>query len=251
MASRPTVPLISLYDSPGICVGTTFRGVPAADDSYSGFSLCHYVGDAEEHWQRCRHALADHLGIPLNHLIVPRQTHSVNVALISSLPVADRDIEGVDAVVTTMSGVAVGVNTADCLPVLLFDEVAGVAGAVHAGWRGAVGGIVDRSVDVMVSAGAVAARIHAYIAPHIRQCCFEVGEDVAAQFSGEDVLRHQQAKPHVSLASYVKRALVLNGVPEENISDPGECTRCHPDRYFSARALGIASGRNFSYIMLK
>lgn len=245
-----SVPVVSLYESDLVYAGTTFRGVSVADDSYSGFSLCHYVGDEASHWQQCRAELASWLGISEHNIIVPRQTHSARVAFIDDVPVDDRDIDGVDAVVTTLHGVAVGVNTADCLPLLLCDEKVGVVCAVHAGWRGAVGGVVGNALDRMVLAGASPGDIHGFIAPHIGVCCFEVGEEVACQFHPDDVVYHQDGeKPHVNLSGAVTRILVSKGVPRENITDIGECTRCRSDRYFSARARGVASGRNFSFII--
>ena len=121
-----SVPLVSLYDSGEVYAATTFRGLSKADDAYSGFSLCHYVGDEASHWQQCRDELASCLGISADMVVVPRQTHSARVAVVDSVPVDSRDIDGVDAVVTALQGVAVGVNTADCLPLLLCDEKAGV-----------------------------------------------------------------------------------------------------------------------------
>jgi hypothetical protein len=271
--THPAVPVLTLADTDRVCVGTTFRGNiatgklnnsdsvdyksgdaganSAAGDAYSEFSLCHYVGDAEAHWRDCRRRLAQHLGVELDRLIVPRQTHSVNVAVVRSIPVGDADIEGVDALVTTLPGVVVGVNTADCLPLLLYDEQSGVVAAVHAGWRGAVGGVVENAVAAMIEQGAHPADIHAIVAPHIGVCCFEVGEEVAERFHPDDVVRHAGAKPHVSLAGAVTRTLRNLGVDAANICADAECTRCRSTRYFSARALGIASGRNFSFISLK
>lgn len=244
-----SVPLLSLYDSGEVYAATTFRGLSRADDVYSGFSLCHYVDDETSHWQQCRDELASCLGISADMVVVPRQTHSARVAVVDSVPVDSRDIDGVDAVVTALQGVAVGVNTADCLPLLLCDEKAGVVCAVHAGWRGTVGGVVENAVDCMVRAGASAGDIHGFIAPHIGVCCFEVGDEVACRFHPEDVVHHADEKPHVNLSAAVVRILVSKGVPRENITDIGECTRCRSDRYFSARALGVASGRNFSFII--
>ncbi|WP_295727799.1 polyphenol oxidase family protein [uncultured Muribaculum sp.] len=245
------IPVKPLYDSPQVIAATTSRGLHSDSDPYSGFSLCHYVGDRKGHWTQCRRALARYLGISSEYLVVPRQTHSVRVALIGELPAGDDCLDGVDAVVTKLPRVAVGVNTADCLPLLLFDEHAHVIAAVHAGWRGAVGGIVDNALDVMIQAGAHIGDIHAYIAPHIGACCFEVGDEVAARFDSDDVTRMAGRRPHVSLASSVVRSLMGFGLLADNIISSGECTRCTPGRYFSARALGIASGRNFSFVMLK
>ena len=245
------LPVELLYDSPRVIAGTTSRGMHTDVDPYSGFSLCHYVGDNDAHWSQCRMSLAEYLGISCDSLVVPRQTHGVRIALIENLPIAGDCLDGVDAVVTTLPRVAVGVNTADCLPLLLSDECAHVVAAVHAGWRGAVNGIVENALDVMIQAGANPGDIHAYIAPHIGTCCFEVGDEVASRFHPGDVTRTAGGRPHVSLSSSVVRSLTGHGVLPDNIACSGECTRCNPRHYFSARALGIASGRNFSFVMLK
>lgn len=244
-----------LADNPEYSVMFTSRGEAAGDrDAYSSFNLCHYTGDSPEHTDGCRRMLADELGIDAECIIVPRQTHSTDVVTIDSLPSDTSVIEGVDGVVTTLRGVAVGVSTADCVPVIAVDFLAGVAGAFHAGWRGAVGGIVGKGIAAMVAAGAVAGRIEAYIGPSICCGCFEVGEEVARCFPAECFVRRESwPKPHVDLPLYVVRSLLSAGLREENISGfSGEmCTRCHPKTYFSARAAGINSGRNFTFAILK
>lgn len=229
---------------PGAKAYTTGR---AGEGPYGDFNICHYTGDRPEHIEACRRKLARFFGTEPRRVIVPRQTHSVNVA-----EIADADLlpslEGVDALVTRQPGVVIGVNTADCVAVALVDPVARVAGVAHAGWRGAVGGILAATVEAMCRLGAVPAQIHATLAPAIGPCCFEVGEEVAAQFPEETVIRRAGAKPHVDLPAYVCRELRRAGVT--SITESGECTRCHPDRYFSARASGINTGRNFTCLML-
>lgn len=243
---------ITLADTPGVIAATTCRG-PGADAAqpYSGFSLCHYTGDTATHVAECRMQLCAWLGTDDERLVVPRQTHSTNVAIVTEENAGLTMPCDTDAIVTRLTGMVVGVNTADCVPVLLYDEGAGVVGATHAGWRGAVGGILGNTIEAMVKEGADAASIHAIVCPCICVDCFEVGEEVAEQFPAECVSRGYGVKPHVDLPRYAAQCLAKAGVRYENILHTGECTRCNPVKYFSARAAGIASGRNFSFIALR
>lgn len=231
----------------------TSRGVvDGFDGSYNGFNVCHYTGDSISHVSDCRRLLASRIGVGADRLVVPRQTHSTNVAVIKSFPVPSESIEGVDALVTSLRGVAIGVSTADCVPVLLSDDSAGVIGVVHAGWRGAVGGIVERTVETMLREGAAASGIVAALGPSICAKCFEVGEEVADQFPPECVVRNDTwPKPHVDLQRYICDKLMVCGLLAGNITpfSASMCTRCHPGIFFSARALGVNSGRVFSFVM--
>lgn len=233
----------------GIKAYFTSRGEVSASP-YSGFNICHYTGDSQESVDRCRARLEHCAGLMPGAIIVPRQTHSVNCRVIDSFPVEKSDIENVDALVTTLHGVAIGVSTADCVPVLLADTVNGVIAAAHAGWRGAVGGIVDVTLSRMVALGAEPRYIKAVMGPCICRDCFEVGEEVAGQFPDDCVVREEGCKPHVDLPAYVASRLIAGGVSPMSIAMPSACTKCDSDRYFSARALGINSGRNFSMIVM-
>lgn len=259
--SRPWLHI--LHDDEYYTVGFTSRGLPRNAHSaagriqlsaYDSFNPCHYTGDDEAHVAECRKALAEALQVDESRLIVPRQTHSVNVLTLddSFLPADAGRLEDVDALVTSMSDLVIGVSTADCLPVVVVDRNAGVAGVAHAGWRGAVGGIVDRLLDEMSAAGASAEDCHAYFGPAICPECFEVGDEVAVRFPQSCVITGF-AKPHVDLPGFAAERLVAAGVPKGNIMsfDSSLCTRCHPDLFFSARASGIASGRNFTFVRLK
>ncbi|MCC8117206.1 MAG: peptidoglycan editing factor PgeF [Bacteroidales bacterium] len=235
-----------IYKDNKILVFNTRRNDHQPEDSYGGINICHYVGDSPEHVAWSRQQLCSELGIKADALIVPRQTHSINVKVIDHLPV--EDLENIDAVVTRLQSVAIGVSTADCVPVLLADEKAGVIAASHAGWRGAVGGIVQHTVATMTDLGASPADMKAWLGPCICQSCFEVGEEVANQFP-EEFIDRSGAKPHVDLPAYVISTLTQCGLQRTNITPPQGCTRCNPDTYFSARRLGIASGRIFSALI--
>ncbi|MBR4722841.1 MAG: laccase domain-containing protein, partial [Muribaculaceae bacterium] len=140
--------LIRFYNvADGIVAGTTGRGVVENGNSYSGFNICHYVGDKPNHTDACLHNLADILGLPIENIISPRQIHSDKVVVVSEI--ADfRNVEA-DALITTLPDVAVGVNTADCVPVLLADTANGIVATIHAGWRGLVNGIIGKTVSIM------------------------------------------------------------------------------------------------------
>lgn len=227
----------------------TLRGEISASP-YSGFNVCHYTGDSAEHVNACRSVLAQSIGLPEEAIVIPRQTHSVNCMTVDRLPVSSLTVEGVDGLVTSIKGVAIGISTADCVPVLMADADAGVIGVAHAGWRGAVNGIVQNTLDAMLAKGAGVGNIVVGFGPSIGACCFEVGEEVAACFPESNMVRRQGCRTHVDIQGYIIDKLIGRGVNKKNIHPSHECTKCHPDRYFSARALGVASGRIFSFLYL-
>lgn len=232
-----------------LIAATTCRGADVvASDAYSGFSVCGYTGDDEAHYSACRRRLAAELGLHPGCIVMPRQTHSAEVLVTDGeIPPAD-ELYGVDALVTSARGLVIGVNTADCVPLVMADRRAGVIGAVHAGWRGAVAGVQVRALHAMLGAGAVPGDIRVWMGPCICEGCFEVGDEVAQCFPDAFVVHEAGRRKHVQLAGYVASTLADCGVPEGNIALPCGCTRCRTDRYFSARASGVASGRNFTFI---
>ncbi len=241
--------LESVDVAPGVKAFVTTRG-EASLSPYSSFNICHYTGDSPDAVKCCRKALVERLGLEDGALVVPRQTHSARCRVIGLLPAGEDELYGVDALVTSLPGVAIGVSTADCVPVLLADVNARVVGVAHAGWRGALDGVLEAAVGSMVGQGAMTGDIRVAFGPCICAACFEVGEDVACRFPGKYVLRSPGARPHVDLPGYVASRLVDCGIAASAIAPPLGCTRCAHDRYFSARALGVDSGRNFTFIYL-
>jgi YfiH family protein len=159
-----------------------------------------------------------------------------------------------DALVAPAGGVAAGVRIADCAPVLLADLDSGAVAAIHAGWRGTVAGVLEAGCEALLRAGAGRrAALHAAIFPHIRACCFEVGDDVAVTLraaSPEDaVVDRSRAKPHVDLAAILVGKLAALGVARERVDVVSGCTRCEPERFFSYRRGGQRSGRHLCAIV--
>ncbi len=234
--------------APGVRAGFTTRGTITASP-YSGINICHYTGDNPVHVADSCNRFSSATGVSLDRIIVPRQTHSSNCAVIDHIPVNASDIDGVDALATTLTGVIIGVSTADCVPVILADADNRVIAAAHAGWRGALAGVTDNAVDTMCRLGADINKIKAAMGPCICANCFEVGQEVADAFP-DHVIVHSFLKPYIDLPLYIKYRLESVGIAPCHISLPPACTRCYPDRYFSARTLGINSGRIFTFISL-
>lgn len=257
MISTPTSwPTVEPLKVEGAVAFSTLRGCEEPVNPYDEFSVCDYTGDDPAHVASCRNSVADMLGLDsAGLLILPRQTHTANVAIVDRSD-AGRRLSDIDALVTADATIAIGVNTADCVPVVLSDAVAGVIAVVHSGWRSTVARITANAIDRMVSLGAVPGNIRAVMGPSICPDCFEVGDEVAQAFEQafpdvDGIVIGGYAKPHINLGAAIAATLRECGVKDENISLPAHCSRCESDRFFSARRLGIHSGRTLTVARLQ
>ena len=250
-------------DAKGIIATQTQRGEVDKNNPYSQWNLCDYTGDDALKVLDARLQFCQHLGIDLDHLVMPRQTHSTNVKVLdqkfvdASIEEQDMELEGVDALVTALPGLCIGVNTADCVPIALADPTNGIIAIAHAGWRGTVGRIAQNTVKAMIQLGANASNILATMGVSICQGCFEVGDEVVREFeqAGFDIspIMKRNAttgKAHINLQEANRQVLIKAGVNPSNISLPEHCSRCEHDHYFSARRLRINSGRTFTGIIM-
>lgn len=189
-----------------------------------------------------------------NHLISLHQVHSDRVVIAEDE--ASGDIEA-DGLVTTVSGLAISALSADCGPVLLADAKAGVIGACHAGWRGALSGIVESTVATMCELGASPDNIAAALGPCIGPDNYEVGDPFKSEFCEIDANYAQffhlpeGQKTHFDLPAFILSRLAVMGIDAEWT---GQCTYAHPDDYFSYRRNTHKKisdyGRNLSAIVL-
>lgn len=186
-----------------------------------------------------RARMAAALGVEPRHLLTAYQIHSPRV-VVAEAPWTTEARPHADGIVTRTPGLAVGVSTADCGPVLLADPQARVVGAAHAGWRGALSGIVEATIAAMEGLGAVRERIHAGLGPMIRQRNYEVGPDLIGRFAAEDADSANFFAPAMreghaffDLAGYVAAHLRRAGIAD--IEDVGLCTYADPARFFSYR----------------
>jgi len=177
-----------------------------------------------------------------------RQVHSRRLVVVNGNYGSPRGAEDeeADGVITSRPGEVVAVRTADCVPILLLDRRKHVVAAVHAGWRGTVAEIARRSVEsASAEFGCHPERLEAAIGPAIGACCFEVGEEVAAQF--DPSLIQSNAKPHIDLIEANRRQLIQAGLRDELIRSANTCTFCAPQELYSFRRQGPSSGRMLAF----
>lgn len=206
-------------------------------------------GDDRDRVLENRARTAADLGVTAERLITSRQAHTDTVSIASEPWTAESPPEA-DAIVTSTPGLAVGVLAADCTPVLMADPDARVVGAVHAGWRGALGGIVDAAIREMVALGADPANIRAAIGPTISAEVYEVGDEFKRAFLDQapdnESFFHNDAtsgRAHFDLPGYVRKCLDASGIG--HITDLGLCTLQNESLFFSYRRARLRQERDY------
>ena len=262
-------PELHFYDfGDGVKAFSSTRHGGFSKGHYAAFNINHYCGDSEENISKNRDLLCQLLGIDETCLLMPHQVHQTEVLTIDeaflglSAEEQKARLEGVDALMTDMSGLCIGVSTADCIPILLYDKTHHASCAIHAGWRGTVKRIVEKAVAQMVSVyGSRPADLQAQIGPGIHLESFEVGDEVYEAFANEGFLmeiisrRYPVAngtgdKWHIDLPECNRQQLLAAGVPMGHINVSPVDTYEQHDLFFSARRLGINSGRIFTAILM-
>jgi polyphenol oxidase len=195
--------------------------------------------DHAAHVAENRARMAAAVGVDADRLVTAYQIHSPQV-VVAETPWRPEQRPRADAIVTRMRALAIGVTTADCGPVLLADPKAGVIGAAHAGWRGALTGVLEATLAAMERLGADRHEIRVALGPMISQPNYEVGSDLTARFAAEDPASNRffTAAPRdghalFDLAGYITARLLRAGV--RHIEDVGLCTYADPARFFSYR----------------
>ena len=193
---------------------------------------------------------------PGRTLVTLRQVHSADVVTVAA-PFDDAARPAADALVTDRPGLLLGILTADCAPVLLADEQAGIVGAAHAGWKGALGGVTDRCIAAMEALGAMRAGIVAAIGPCIARASYEVDAGFFRRFAEADPANERFFADGVApdrhqfdLEAYVVHRLAAAGIPR--IATLGLDTYAEPEHFFSFRRATHAGepgyGRQLSLI---
>ncbi|MBN8181620.1 peptidoglycan editing factor PgeF [Roseibium aggregatum] len=186
-----------------------------------------------------RDRVAGQLGIGADRLVSPYQIHSADVITVSAPFAQDADRKA-DALVTATPGLAIGIATADCGPLLFADTKAGVIGAAHSGWKGAVTGILQNTVAAMEALGATRTNITAVLGPTISQGAYEVGPEFKERFLQEHPDNTRYFKPSeraehfmFDLPAFITDKLQALGLG--TVADLALCTYADEDRFFSYR----------------
>jgi YfiH family protein len=174
--------------------------------------------------------------------------HQVHGAKVCRAPVNESEC---DALWSDEKNSALVIKTADCLPVSIIDPKNSVIANIHSGWRSTAQNITAATLDAIApsttlrAGGSIAGATLAFLGPTIRVCCFEVGEEVAAQFDAKVIDRTLGPKPHVDIAALTTAVLRSHGI--QNIVDTGLCTRCDGSLFHSYRR-DKRTGRNLAIV---
>ncbi len=247
-----------LLDQPGLAHGFFSRDGGVSVPPYATLNTGPGSDDRPDAVAENRRRCALALGVAPNRLLTGYQVHSPDVRLVEAP--WENGPEKVDGLVTKTPGLALGVLAADCMPFLFADAEAEIVGSAHAGWRGALAGVLENTVAAMIKLGARPERIRAAAGPCLRQPNFEVGLDLLEAFTKKHPAAERFFAPGASpdkrqldLVGFGRWRLEESGVTK--IDDIGLCTLEAPDRFFSYRAMrrrGEADyGRNLSAIALK
>lgn len=261
MIPLPVFPAVlqfeSLFRFENLVHFSTTRSEGFSSGTFESFNLSYFSGDRKTCVDRNRQLLCQSLSLKEDAFYVAHQVHGTEIACIDQefLQLSKEQqmnlLDGKDALLTDLKNVTIAVSTADCVPVLLYAEDKQVIGAVHAGWRGTCRRIVEKTIQQMIDRYQCSpSRIHAAIGPSISPQAFEVGDEVliAFQDAGFNLLslshiHPETGKHHIDLWEANRQQLAEIGLPPCQIEISGICTYTHSDRFFSARKLGIHSGR--------
>lgn len=229
----------------GLVAATSTRIGGVSPLPENALNLGYFQGDLRENVEENRRRFLRTLGAETESLFTLRQQHSDRIVVVEHATTrANPPPEG-DALVTTRSGVLLGVLTADCLPILIFDARTRARAAVHAGWRGTLARIVEKTLGLMVSRfGTRPDDSHVAIGPAIQKCCYEVGSEVVELFRQEFpqadlfISTRPSGKAHLDLIEATRVQLLACSVPPEQIYACPLCTACHGELFFSYRREG-------------
>lgn len=271
MKAHPQYSNLLLFDllenENGVAHFSATREGGVSQGPYASLNTGNFSDDNPLHIHENRAIIARMFYMESKDFIIPHQTHGTKVLVIDSSFLsltrseAIETLYGVDAVITNQKGIFLCVNTADCVPLLLYDKVNGVIGAIHAGWKGTVGRIVENTIRSMEqNYGSSVNNIIACIGPSVSQKRYEVGEEVIHQFRSKGFdLAHSEVcyrnestnKFHLDLKEINRRELISLGIPEGAIEKSDLCTYDNEQWFFSARRQTVHSGRMLTGIMLE
>ncbi len=239
--------------------GFSTRPGGVSDGPFASLNLAVSVGDSPQNVAENLRRLAAFEGLTAGAFATVSQVHGVGVLWADRLGQGDAPsapLGEADALITQTEGLAVGVRTADCVPILVVDPQRRRVAAVHAGWRGTHARILRHAVEPLLQRGARPADLLVAIGPSIRRCCYEVSPDLAERFVAAfapDVVEPAAngLGPKLDLVRALEHTLVELGVPRSQVDVLPQCTACDPALFYSHRRDRGVSGRHLSYVVCR
>lgn len=242
--SIPIIRSSILSAHPGIQTAMSLRAGNDGPNSL-GVNLSFRVGDELTRVERYRREFFGLVGLTGNDVAIPDQIHSTSVQIVDRGGVYDQ----CDALVTSRRGLGLVVTIADCVPILLYDTKNHVIASIHAGWRGSAGNIVRATISTMKNQFETTPKdLVAWIGPSAGPCCYEVGRDVASQFTGKTSIQRKE-KWYLDLKEENRSQLLQEGLLTTNCECSTVCTICSPSMQ-SYRRDGARSGRMMAIIVM-
>lgn len=206
-------------------------------------NLTHFKGDSRENVEENRRRFLKAIGAENAVIFTSRQTHSTERCIVKSIAQPKGAPQECDAMITKLSGLLLGIQTADCLPVLIADPRSGTMAAIHAGWRGTAGRITERTMaDLMLNFGVNTRECIAALGPVACVECYEVGEDVIERYKQEFrywrnlvVSFKEGGKAHLDVRATNIQQLIYCGITEDRIYTAPYCTMHQNELFFSYR----------------
>ena len=238
--------------------GFCTRRSGVSEEPFASLNVAGLIGDNEVTVAQNLAAIETAFAVTEGRLVLMEQVHGDRVCVLDSQSDPPTRVPGCDGLLTSQPGVALGVKTADCVPLLFVDPVQRVIGVAHAGWRGTALGIAGKMVRLFGERfGTRQEDLLVAIGPAIGQCCYEVDTPVREAFSGR---RGSSSWLHASpkrkgrwcldLVAANRFELEDLGVLASRISHSGQCTACRTNLFFSHRAEAGRTGRQLSLLML-
>jgi polyphenol oxidase len=238
--------------TPGVAHGFFTRDGGVSGGIYASLNCGNGSGDDPAAVAENRARAAAALGVTRDALATNHQVHGSDIVTVTDGWRA-RPRAHADGLVTMERGVALGILTADCVPVLFADAEAGVIGAAHAGWRGAVCGVLEATIQAMAALGAERSRIHAGFGPAIAQASYEVGPEFPAPFLAQDpgnerfFVGSPNGKSRFDLPGYVRARLERLGLAA--VAATGGDTAAEPERFFSYRRSRLVGEQDYGRLL--
>lgn len=254
---------IPKWDQMGVDVLFTTRKAGFSQGEFSSLNMALHVGDEKEKVIRNRGKVLNAINLNLDYMVCSEQVHATNIVIVDKENLGQgayefaTAIKETDAMVTNIPYICLTTFYADCFPIFIFDPVRRAVGLAHSGWKGTMGEIGCKTIELMQNEFACDINnIEVFIGPGIGKCCFVIGNDLAelvkSNFRDMDNILFCQEKGFLwDLPNTIRQMLIKHGVRKENILISNLCTSCNTEDFFSYRKEAGLTGRMAAMINLR